>query len=508
MRYFPIFLDLEGRDVLVVGGGEQALQKVRLLVRTPARITVVAAEVAPELIALGVEGRIRLERRGFTASDVAGKALVYAAAGSAAGNALVLAAARAAGIPVNTVDEPEHSSFITPAIVDRDPVIVAIGTEGAAPVLAREIKSRLEAILPSRFGRLAEAARVFRERAAQSIPDGVLRRRFWERLFAGPFRQAAIAGDRVATAAAAEAAFAAVETSRRGRISLIGCGPGDADLLTLKAQQRLQEADVLVIDRLVGEDVLDYARRDALRIHVGKTPGGHSAGQHEINRILVREGLKGHRVARLKGGDPMIFGRAAEEMAAAQEAGIEVEVIPGVTAAHACAARIGLPVTLREKVRAFTVLTGATADGELAHDWRALARPGAAFAIYMGVGSAGEMQRRLLAAGASLTTPVVIVENGTRDEEVAVATQLGATGDAIRAHGLKGPAIIFVGLDWEDAGLVRPAHVKRHDTPVGHGFSPHCPGQSIDRSAVAKGSDPSRHWSSHQVAEATHWVMG
>jgi uroporphyrin-III C-methyltransferase/precorrin-2 dehydrogenase/sirohydrochlorin ferrochelatase len=482
MRYFPVFLDLEGRAVLVVGGGEQALQKVRLVRRSPARITVVADEVGPELIALGVEGRIRIERRTFDVADVEGMALVYAATGSAAGNAPVIAAARAHGIPVNAVDEPEHSSFITPAIVDRDPVVVAIGTEGAAPVIAREIKSRLEAILPTRFGRLAQAARALRERAARDIPDGVLRRRFWERLLAGPFRDAALAGDASMVESAAEAAFGAVECTPKGRISLIGCGPGDADLLTLKAQQRLQEADVLVIDRLVGEDVLDYARRDAERIHVGKMPGGPSAGQDEINRILVCQGLKGRRVARLKGGDPMIFGRAAEEMAAAQAAGIEVEVIPGVTAAHACAARIGLPVTLREKVRAFTVLTGATADGELAHDWRALARPGAAFAIYMGVGSAGEMQRRLLSAGADSETPVVIVENGTRHDEVAVATVLGATSDAIRAHGLKGPAIIFVGLDWGDAGLERPGHVKHYP--------------------------PLPRWSSVQVAEATHWVMG
>ncbi len=485
MRYFPIFLDLDGRDVLVAGGGEQATQKVRLLLKTSTCIWVIAECFAPELIALGVEGRIRLERRAFDAADVAGKVLVYAATGSETGNAPVIAAANAAGIPVNAVDEPQHSSFITPAIVDRNPVVVAIGTEGAAPVLAREIKARLEASLPASLGRLAEAARALRDRAALEIPDGILRRRFWERLLAGPFRAAALAGDLASSARAADTEFqsAAIEASPRGRISLIGCGPGDADLLTLKAQQRLQEADVLVVDRLVGEDVLDYARRDAERILVGKTPGGPSAGQDEINRILVREGLKGRRVARLKGGDPMIFGRAAEEMAAAQEAGIEVEVIPGVTAAHACAARIGMPVTLREKVRAFTVLTGATADGTLDHDWKALSRPGHAIAIYMGMASAGEVRARLIGAGASPKTPVVVVENGTRANERVVAADLGTLTEAIAAFGLNGPAIIFVGLDWDEAGLVRPAHVETyHPSPA--------------------------RWSSQQVAEATHWVMG
>jgi uroporphyrin-III C-methyltransferase/precorrin-2 dehydrogenase/sirohydrochlorin ferrochelatase len=240
---------------------------------------------------------------------------------------------------------------------------------------------------------------------------------------------------------------------------LIGCGPGDPDLLTLKALQHLQEADVLVVDRLVDDRILDYARRDAERILVGKTPGGPSTSQAEINRILVREAEAGKIVARLKGGDPSIFGRAAEEMAALQQAGIPVEVVPGVTAAHACAARIGLPLTLRERVRHFTVVTGAAADGMPGLDWKALAAPGAAFAIYMGIGNAPLIRANLLAAGASPDTPVVLVENGTCEGERAVATTLRDLAECVAQLRLGAPAVILVGLDWADAGLERPDSV-------------------------------------------------
>jgi uroporphyrin-III C-methyltransferase/precorrin-2 dehydrogenase/sirohydrochlorin ferrochelatase len=243
-------------------------------------------------------------------------------------------------------------------------------------------------------------------------------------------------------------------------VALIGCGPGEPDLLTLKAQQRLQEADVLVVDRLVNPAILEYARRDAVRIDAGKEPDGPSASQDEINRTLVREALKGQRVARLKGGDAFIFGRAAEEIAAVRAAGIPVEVIPGVTAAHACAASVGLPLTLRQKVRQFAVVTGASADGAFDLDWAALAKPGQAFAIYMGVRSAAHFRDKLVAAGAGTETPVVIVENGSLPDERAVATELAHLDRAIAATGIKGPAIIFVGLDWASAGLSAPDKVE------------------------------------------------
>ena len=466
MKYFPLFADLDDAGVLVAGGGEQAAQKVRLLCKTNACTTVVAEVVTDELRDLERQGAIMIEPRAFVAGDLDGQRLVYAATGDRALDAAVSQAAQARGIPVNVVDVPELSTFITPAIVDRAPVTVAIGTEGAAPVLAREIKTRLESLLPANLGALAEKAQALRSVVATSVPDGRARRRLWERLLQGPFRRAVLSGAEAEATRIFDAEIAGSPETGIGRVALIGCGPGDPDLLTLKALQRMQEADVLVVDRLVNPKILDYARRDAERIFVGKTPGQKSTSQAEINRILVREAAAGKVVARLKGGDPLIFGRAAEEMAALQAAHIDVEVIPGVTAAHACAARIALPVTLREHVRQFSVVTGTTADGEPELDWAALASKGAAFAIYMGArqrtGHPPQFDRRRRRIQ---ETPVVIVENGTHKSERTVTTTLHDLSDCVAEHAIAGPAVIFVGLDWQDAGLQRPRQRHRPSTP-------------------------------------------
>jgi uroporphyrin-III C-methyltransferase/precorrin-2 dehydrogenase/sirohydrochlorin ferrochelatase len=462
MKYFPLFADLDGAHVLVVGGGEQATQKVRLLRKTGAHITVVAESVTEELRELEDDNALWIVLRTFLARDLEGQRLVYAATGDRALDAAVARAAKARGIPVNVVDAPELSTFITPAIVDRAPVTVAIGTEGAAPVLAREIKTRIETWLPANLGALAERAQSLRAVVAKTIPDARSRRRLWERLLQGPFRRAVLSGAHAEAGRIFASELQGAEVPAAGRVVLIGCGPGDPELITLKALQRLQEADVLVVDRLVDPKVLEYARRDAERIYVGKTPGGPTTSQAEIDRILVREASAGKVVARLKGGDPFIFGRAAEEIAALQAAGIGVEIVPGVTAAHACAARIGLPVTLREHVRHFSLVTGATADGAPDLDWQALAAPGTAFAVYMGVGNAPLVRRHLLAAGADPDTPVVIVENGTRESERALATTLADLTDCVAAQAIAGPAVIFLGLDWERAGLCRPVSVTVH----------------------------------------------
>jgi uroporphyrin-III C-methyltransferase/precorrin-2 dehydrogenase/sirohydrochlorin ferrochelatase len=447
---------------LVAGGGEQAAQKMRLLCKTRARIAVVAEAFCEEIAALGERKAVDLLRRPFRANDVRGRRLVYAATGDPALDAAVSRAAQAHGVPVNVVDAPELSTFITPAIVDRTPVTVAIGTEGAAPVLAREIRARIEALLPANLGTLAARAQALRQRVTGAVTDPRARRRLWERLLQGPFRRAVLADSDGEAERILADELEVGQRQHTGRVALIGCGPGDPDLLTLKALQRLQEADVLVIDRLVDPRILDYARRDAERIFVGKDPRGASTAQAEIDRILVREAHAGKAVARLKGGDPLVFGRAAEEMAALQQAGIPVEVVPGVTAAHACAARVGLPVTLRERVRQFSVVTGATAAGMPGLDWAALAAPEAAFAVYMGVGNAPVIRANLLSAGASPATHVVIVENGTRDDERAVATTLADLADCVSQLGLHAPAVIFVGLDWADAGLQRPEHVTHY----------------------------------------------
>lgn len=452
MKYFPIFLDLEARKVLAVGGGEAIAQKLRLLLKTGAHVVVVSDHLNDELRRLFEEGRISWISRAFRTSDVHAAALVYAASGDAATNAEVSNAARAAGTPVNIIDEPDLCSFYTPAIVDRDPVVVAIGTEGTAPVLARRIKSQLEAWLPPALGSLARRAQALRPRVADALPEGAPRRRFWSDFFLGRIRELFLAGNEAGYAAAVEEAIAgevaASAGKRSGTVSLVGAGPGDPDLLTLKAQRRLQEADVIVYDRLVGPGILEYARRDAIRIPVGKTPGVASTSQEEINAILVEQALDGHTVVRLKGGDPYIFGRGGEEQAVLEARDIPVEIVPGITAAAACAASIKLPLTTRGVNRSFSLLTGMTGEGAAEHDWGRLAQPGETFAIYMGVGKSGHIESRLMASGISPDTPVVIVENGTLPNEKCVSTTIAHLRFTIRRSQIRGPAIIYVGLRW------------------------------------------------------------
>jgi uroporphyrin-III C-methyltransferase/precorrin-2 dehydrogenase/sirohydrochlorin ferrochelatase len=450
-----------------VGGGERALQKLRLLAKTRARIGVVAASFSSEVRAFATANGLSLQARRFQIADLAGPALVVAAASDPALNREVAEAAKARAIPVNVVDAPDLSTVIVPAIVDRDPVVVAIGTEGTAPVIARDLRARIEALLPAAFGRIAALAGALRPRVRELVHDFDARRRLWERLLRGPLPR--LAADHDANGSEAlerELALAAAGPSPSGSVALIGCGPGDPDLLTLKALHRLQDADVLVYDRLVNPAILDYARRDAARIDVGKQPGKPSTSQTEINRILVREALKGQRVARLKGGDPLIFGRAAEEIAAVRAAGIEVEIIPGITAAHACAASVGLPLTLRGKVRHLSIVTGTSESGEPELDWPSLAGAGQALAIYMGLANVRQIEKELRRSGVPEESPVVIVENGTRPDERAIATTLADLSAAVMAERIQAPAVIFVGVSWQEAHLTRPARVKTFASPA------------------------------------------
>ena len=386
-----------------------------------------------------------LEQRTLVARDLAGVRLAYVALEDDAAAARAVGMARAAGVPVNAVDRQELCDFITPAIVDRDPLVVAIGTEGAAPVLARQLKARLEAMLPARLGGLARWAASLRERASESVARGLARRRFWDGFFDGPVARAYLAGAHDEAVRLVERELTHGAAASTGRVTLVGAGPGDPDLLTFKAMRALQEADVIVADRLVSTEILERARRDAERILVGKTPGRPSPSQAEINAILLREARAGKHVVRLKGGDPFVFGRGGEELAALHAAGIPVEVVPGISAAMGCAAAIGLALTEREERRSLTLLTGHASDGPAEHDWAALARPGQTLAIYMGVGAAGHIQARLLAAGIDPTTPVTVVENGTLPSQKIALTSIGHLAEGIIDAAIKGPAMIFVG---------------------------------------------------------------
>jgi len=333
MRYFPVFFDLNERSCLVVGGAEAAARKVRLLRQAGAEVTVVAPHLGAELDDLARRGEVTVARRRFAAADVERRALVIAATGTAALDEAVARAARAAGVPLNVVDRPALSNFTVPAMVDRDPVVVAISSGGAAPVLARRLRARIEALLPARLGRLARFAARYRGAVAATRTAPAARRRFWEALFDGPVADDVLAGRE---GAAHERMLALVNRpagSEAGSVAIVGAGPGDPDLLTVRASRLLQDADVIVYDRLIGLEILDRARRDAERIHVDKTPDRHARSQDEINELLVALARAGQRVVRLKGGDPAGFGRGGEEQAFLARHGVPVEVVPGVATA-------------------------------------------------------------------------------------------------------------------------------------------------------------------------------
>jgi uroporphyrin-III C-methyltransferase / precorrin-2 dehydrogenase / sirohydrochlorin ferrochelatase len=444
MRYFPLFLDLKDRRAVVVGGGEEALRKVRLLLKTDARIGLIAPVLHDELRAELSAGRIQWLGKVFSPALLDAAAIVYSADPSL--HEAVSSAAQALGIPVNAIDAAELSTFITPSIVDRDPVVIAIGTEGAAPMLGQGIRARIDAMLPQALGKLADAASTLRARVAHSVPHGHQRRSFWQRYFFGSLGKSFLAGDSRAYAHELEATLSDDPSPSPGRVSLVGAGPGDPELLTLKAQRRLQEADVIVYDRLIGPGVLELARRDAVRIAVGKKPFEPSPKQSEINAILIREAKAGRHVVRLKGGDPYVFGRGGEEQAALLAEGIAVDIVPGITAALGCASAIGLPLTQRGQNRAITLLTGTSEDGFAEHDWSALAKPGHAFAIYMGVNAAGDISAKLLDAGIDHATPVTIVENGTLENQRIFATTIGSLWETLMCSGVEGPAMIYCGL--------------------------------------------------------------
>lgn len=441
MRYFPIFVDLQDARVVVVGGGEEALRKVRLLLKTNARIDVIAPDLHPELAA---NARVTWINKSYSKQLLKGARLVYSA--DPALNAEVSRDAQSLGIQVNAVDDAPISTFIVPSIVDRDPVVVAIGTEGTAPVLGQGIRARIDAMLPARLGALASKAETLRDRVARHLPHGNRRRAFWQEFFFGSPRNAFLAGDEAGFHETIHQAVDDVTSRQMGRVSLVGAGPGDPELLTLKAQRLLLEADVIVYDRLVSSDILEMSRRDAVRIPVGKTPFAPSPKQADINNILIAEARKGLRVVRLKGGDPYVFGRGGEEQAALQEAGIAVDIVPGITAALGCAASLKTPLTQRGQNRSITLLTASSDSGIAEHDWQAMAKPGQVLAIYMGVHAAGAISNQLLGAGINPSTSVTIVENGTRRDERVLQADVASFRETVERAGIAGPALIYVGL--------------------------------------------------------------
>ncbi|SIR05821.1 siroheme synthase CysG [Aeromonas hydrophila] len=443
MDYLPIFCRLDNRPVLLVGGGEVAERKARLLLDAGAQLTVVAPELDPELAELAANGSIEWLAGEFAPAQLTGKWLVVAATDRREVNALVYQSANQARIFANVVDDPKRSSFIMPSIIDRSPLMVAISSGGKAPVLARLLREKLEALLPQHLGAVAAFAGSLRERVKARFASMGERRRFWERLLgADRLGQALARGDSASANQLADSLFAD-ESQTGGEVVLVGAGPGDPGLLTLHALRQMQQADVVVYDRLVSDEVMALVRRDAKRIFVGKQAGNHCVPQEGINQLLLEEAKKGQRVVRLKGGDPFIFGRGGEELETLVGSGIGFQVVPGITAASGCAAYAGIPLTHRDHAQSVRFVTAHGKGGAQDLDWPLLAKDKQTLVFYMGLSSCATIREQLLTHGKAGDTPVALIERGTQPSQRVIRGTLDQL--PALAVGVESPALIMVG---------------------------------------------------------------
>lgn len=449
MQTLPIFAKLRGRRCLVVGGGAVAARRVEQLLAAGALVAVVAPELDERLEEWALEGRIEAIPGRFDASRLDDCWLVVAATSDHDVNRAVAAAAESARKLCNVVDEPDLCSFIMPAIVDRDPVTIAISSAGHSPVLSRWIKGLIEEQLPNRIGALAALAGRFRERVRAALPDLEERRRFWQSIFAGETASLSLAGREEASEAALDAALARWRAAQTeavaivGQAYLVGAGPGDPELITLRGRKLLAHADAVLYDRLVNPEVLSYARRDADLIPVGKAAGRLSIRQEQLNRLLVNLVRSGKHVCRLKGGDPMVFGRVNEELAALTEAGLPFQIVPGISAVAGCAAYAGIPLTTRDEARAVLIATGHTTDHGAA-DLSAY-RSDQTLALYMAIANFGAIAERLIELGHPGDLPLAVIENGTTREQRVIRSTLADLPTLAAEHELRSPALLLIG---------------------------------------------------------------
>jgi uroporphyrin-III C-methyltransferase/precorrin-2 dehydrogenase/sirohydrochlorin ferrochelatase len=449
MEHLPIFLDINGKRTVVVGGGVIAARKADLLLRAGSDVTIIAPELGDELKLLKETYTFNHKADKLTAKDLNGCVVAFGTAEDDRLNDELCELAATASILVNVSDKTESCDFIMPAVVDRTPLLVAISSGGTSPLLVRMLKARFETTIPAAYGRLAEFAGSYRDRIKELIPNLTRRRRFWEAMVSGPvaehlfsnqleqaellmdsqLKEAAVAGDKPPV----------------GEVYLVGTGPGDPDLLTFRALRLMQQADVVLYDRLIGDGILNLVRRDAERIYVGKLPENHSIPQEEIGRMLIRLALEGKRVLRLKGGDPFVFGRGGEEIEALSEHGIAFQVIPGVTAAVGCASYAGIPLTHRDHAQGCVFVTGHEKDGKLNLNWKSLIQPRQTVVVYMGLSSIGAITSGFIANGADSATPAAIIENGTRAGQRVITGTLESLSEQTKEAGIKSPALIIVG---------------------------------------------------------------
>ena len=447
MEFLPIFMDVRGKNCLVVGGDEAAAAKAALLLKAGAWVSVVAPSLCASFDHLLEEDRLAHKTQSFSKQAMEGMSLVFAASHDKDLNAQVSKAARAANLPVNVVDEPGLCTFIMPSIIDRSPVLVAVSTGGASPVLARLLRARLETLIPGAYGRLAGLAAAFRDKVKAKFAAPASRRIFWEKALQGPVSEFMFAGkEREAAALLDEMLEASEDAAPHGEVYLVGAGPGNPDLLTFRALRLMQQADVVVYDHLVAEPILEMARRDAARIYVGKESANHTMPQEDINHLLVRLAKEGKRVLRLKGGDPFIFGRGGEEIETLASFGVAFQVVPGITAASGVAAYAGIPLTHRDHAHSCVFVTGHLKDGTMDLDWGALARPDQTVVIYMGLLGLPVLCRELIGHGLPASTPAAIVQQGTTAHQRVVTGTLESLPALTAAAKLRPPTLIIVGI--------------------------------------------------------------
>ena len=446
MDFLPIFINIRDRNCLVVGGGKVAARKIDLLLNAGACVTVVAPELDIELLEKVDQGIFIYRAEIFTPAHIDNVALVIAATNNLLVNQKISEVAKNLCIPVNVVDNPDLCSFIVPSIIDRSPVLVAISSSGKSPVLARILRAHLETIIPEAYGRLATYAANFRERVKKHFSHPEKRRLFWEKELQGPFAEMVFAGKDAAAQDYLERSLRSeTDEAPLGEVYLVGAGPGNPDLLTFRAMRLMQQADVVVYDRLVSPEILNMVRRDAQRIYAGKEHRNHSMSQESINELLVRLAKENKRVLRLKGGDPFIFGRGGEEIETLASFGIPFQVVPGITAASGVAAYAGIPLTHRNYAQSCIFVAGHLKNGSVDLDWPTLVRPNQTIVIYMGLIGLSVLCQKLASHGLSEKTPAAIVQQGTTHNQRVLIGSLGTLPDLAHSSNLTPPTLIIIG---------------------------------------------------------------
>ncbi len=450
MDFFPIFMNIKGRQCLVIGGGKVAARKIALLVKAGAQVQVVAPELCREVSDMAKTGAIKHIERRFEELDICDSnacdsVLVIAATNSKTTNENISKLAHARSMPVNVVDQPHLCSFIMPSIVDRSPIQIAISTGGASPVLARLLRTRLESYIPAAYGKLAELVSGFRTQVIDKFPDSKQRRHFWEVILEGRVTELLFQGNEHAARNALQHAIDEDFSKESGEVYLVGAGPGDPDLLTFRALRLMQRADIVVYDRLVSQGILDLVRRDAELVYVGKERNNHAVPQENINQCLVRYAKEGKRVLRLKGGDPFIFGRGGEEIETLKENNVIFQVVPGITAAAGCSSYAGIPLTHRDYSQSCVFVTGHLKDGTVNLNWKALAHPHQTIVFYMGLQAVKVIHKELVAHGLGDDTPAALVEQGTTQNQRVHIGTLANLSEIIEREKVKAPTLIIVG---------------------------------------------------------------